>query len=265
MVAASITAANAGAAMPDASAAAAAVQGALAALGAVPDRTTIDQTSFPWTYWRRRDGGITWGQFGPNEFQRQILKGYFPLHQYGYFHLNDPKGPWRTSDPYAGILSKGGSREFTAAEIIEKGWHRVPPRVNGNPVSFTECWDPQRHTYVPFDPSGVVTLKCTYCEWTISDTEKDRAEHNRTKHETVRHKDTSSQSQLARLMTEATTGQMASPMGDIGRAIETLAAGQQSLAQAVTQQGAVLAELLKERQTDQKKGRKAKETAEDGE
>lgn len=164
-----------------------------------PDRSGMDRRSFTWMYWRKTDLDIVAAPGWPTEFRRQVVKGMVPLAKYGEFLPDDPeRGINVNRDAYSRLLAQGGAEEFSVKQVLEMGWHRNPPKnKRGQPYEFPQL------------PEEITEYPCSFCPKVLL------SEVDRRRHESIAHKEISSQSQLARLLGEATSGQIAPAMADM--------------------------------------------------
>lgn len=192
---------------------------------------------FPWGYWRAANGWIVLGQYGPFEFMRQTRKGLTPLGaNNGYrdqevqFLLNTPEyqpNNYRLGGKYAKLLQAGGAKEFPVDQIVELGWHVEPPLIQAASGQWVPVVFHQMEGVEVFQYECGVCGKKSYALTNAEAKKKLRA------HESIVHKETSSQSELARLLTEATAGQTTPLNERMIEVVNILAKGQESLAAQV--------------------------------
>lgn len=197
-----------------------------------PDRVgnaIAGNKSVPWGYWKKENGAIVTGQFTPNEYIHNLKQGWTP-------YENGPRFLMTETDRRQGFrafLDAGGAKEFPLRQILEAGWHRKPPVVNGKPVEFPQLRrDAEGRVLVP-NAEGVdeplIEPTCPVCRKIYLSI------HDLQRHESVAHKDTSTQNQLARLMTDATAGQMAPTNAAMVEALKTLATVVQGISDQQTE------------------------------
>lgn len=185
--------------------------------------------SYPWCFWRKVDGWITEGQTAPVEYLKRYKKGEECLERYGHFFLNTKGGPYNIYRGYDFILRAGGAKEFAPPQIVELGWYRNPPKfpdANGvlKPVVFPQMVGVK-----------VYEERCPTCNKTLASLNEADARLQLQKHESVRHSTTSSQNELGRIISDATSGtmapvnaQMADALKAIGGALTALSDRQQA-------------------------------------
>ncbi len=201
-----------------------------------PDAGGTERGSLPWIYWRGKNGWITYGMGWPTEVARKTRLGCTPLYTYGQFFAGGNKAlPYKDSttgeprvlhnwrpiqDPYRYILIQGGAKEFCVEQILELGWHRKPPLPG---VIFPQL-----------ALSTQVDVQCPACRrWFLSDSDRSR-------HESVMHKDTSQQSSLARELAAATS-QYTGPLAEV---LKIIVGQQATFAASLAAQQAMMAELM---------------------
>lgn len=172
---------------------------------------------FPFMYWRKQNGEIYVGAAWPSEYKNRRKIGHTALDEYGEFlkvNPNEPGGPWDSKvDPWRRILMRGGAHEFSVQQIRDMGWHNTPPYRG---VVFPQLQD-----------VTINELKCPTCGrgrlW---------SEHDLMAHETIAHKETSTNNALARAIASAQKeGANSDQMAQI---LAMLAQGQQQMATAIT-------------------------------
>jgi hypothetical protein len=143
--------------------------------------------SYRWCYWRKPDGWITVAPAWAEEFKNNILMGWWPLNQYGYFWLRNTYtdgSQWNVNtEPWRQIFLLGGAKEFSIEEIGVYGWHRRAPYKG---VSFPQLKDGDITDYV-----------CAQCQ------RKFVAQAHLVKHETIAHKEASSNNAFSRSIADA--------------------------------------------------------------
>lgn len=146
-------------------------------------------------YYRLGSSGyITTGPYWAVERERREEKGDTALRKYGTFQEQDIN-----KARYRKILQSGGAKEFPLAQVIENGWHRTPPvDKDGNLIHFPQL-----------DNITVIDHKCGYCGKMLLGCRIDgdgnlvEDDINRRRHESVAHKEISSQEQLGRTLATA--------------------------------------------------------------
>lgn len=213
----------------------AAVLAANAEFAPAPDRigSAIDgNKSDPWGYWRKPDGWIVTGQFSAHEYIGKQRRGFRPFENGPRFVMTET---YRRQG-FRPFLEAGLAKEFPLAQILEAGWHRKPPVVNGKPVVFPQIRrDAEGRVLVPNSDGVDEPLDeqtCPVCRKVYLST------HDLQRHESVAHKETSTQNQLARLMTNATAGQMAPTNEAMVEALKTLA----TVVQGISEQQSAIQE-----------------------
>lgn len=158
----------------------------------IPEFQQAANKSYKYGYWRKPDGYLAIAPTWPIEAANQYDQGWRKLdRRYGEFLLTNTTedgSTWRTGpDPWRQLLARGGAKEFTVQEIIEHGWHRQGNAPYG--VTFPQLVGAE----LPVDHV------CTKC----SPKRHFNSVDDLSKHESVMHRDTSQNEQLARNMTKA--------------------------------------------------------------
>lgn len=170
-------------------------------------------------YYKKADtsgepGYIVVASAHPSQVPWYAKRGMIPLYQFGDFEDFEKAENWSfRSEPYRRILEKGGVSLFPLQQIVERGWDRKPPLPN---VHFPQL-----------DGVTVERKKCSYCARDFLTLEDLQA------HESIRHTTTSSQTSLARHLTEANKV-----------TVEALLASQQALAARQSETDGKLADAL---------------------
>lgn len=181
-------------------------------------------------YWRKPNGDITINGMGPHEVQAAIESGFQLLMPYGKFPLIPSKpGAWEpNTDPYYLILSLGGIKEFTLAQILEHRWHLRPHAVLAAQIkelaqkgmSEREALDA---TIPQLRGQEWKAEFCTYCPDKVFNDK-----HQLEKHEIV-HKAEKGQRQMGETIAEALAAAQSGNMATLTPLLEQLAQSQQAL------------------------------------
>lgn len=208
--------------------------------------------SAPFGYWRKPNGYITWGQYGPNGLPKS-LRGWTPLASYGQRPQSGGAGAWKPEfDPYLMIIARGGLHEFPVEQVIELGWHRKP-RHQAH-ASHRLVWeDIERSISAGVDRDDAIRsvltqfvgrdipedITCEFCPDKVFSTAADVRNH-----EAVAHKDDVRQRELRDSITTAlktsggggNSGQLDALVGLIGKLTEGNVALQQLVANQLQMQ-----------------------------
>lgn len=94
--------------------------------GTIQAAAFADPNDIRYGYWRKPDGSVTFGQLGANAMDR-FYRGWLVIQGYGTFDPpRDASAGGPIGDPYLQLVSKGGTKEFPAAQVLVLGWHRPP-------------------------------------------------------------------------------------------------------------------------------------------
>jgi hypothetical protein len=170
---------------------------------------------FPFMYWKKQDGWIYVGAAWASEYKNRRKIGHQPLDKYGEF-LKVNKDGWNSSlEPWRRIFQHpDGPAEFSVQQIRELGWHKKPPYRG---VVFPQITEGS----IPTE------LKCPTCGRGGLYSERDLMAH-----ETIAHKDTSTNNALARAIANAQ--QQGGNTEQLTQIMALLAQGQQQMAEAIT-------------------------------
>ena len=165
-------------------------------------------------YWKRQDGGIYVGAAWSSEYKNRKKLGHTPLDQYGEFLKINRDGWNSTAEPWKRIFQHAdGPAEFSLEQIRDMGWNRKPP-YRGVVFPQLEGVDFQERT-------------CPTCKRGRLYSDLDLV-----RHESIAHKETSSNNSLARAIASAQKeGANAEAMTQI---LALLATGQQQMATAIS-------------------------------
>jgi hypothetical protein len=171
-------------------------------------------------------GWVTIGSANPIEIDRQEEKGMIPLRKYGKFAypFDRASGVDVSRERYKIILQSGGAHEFPVEQILELGWHRRPPYRG---VKFPQLRGVEIHD-----------VRCPVCRRVFLNGDL------LAKHESVVHRERSTNNQLARAIADANQ----SGNAPVAEALKLLAEGQAATQKVLAQQGEAIQALLAERQ-----------------